>query len=118
MTSPTRRDTARIVLLDPEDRLLLFRYHLPAPWSRPGWLTPGGALESGEGPADAVVREVKEEIGLSLTPVEVGRPIAFDSGPWQHNGAAFTSTNWYFFARAATFSPTLSLTVNVILPAF
>ena len=102
MTTPTRRDTARIVLLDPENRVLLFRYQLPAPWSAQGWLTPGGAMEPGESPADAVVREIKEEIGLTLTPVEVGRPIAFDSGQWEHGGTTFASVNWYFFARAAT----------------
>jgi 8-oxo-dGTP pyrophosphatase MutT (NUDIX family) len=59
-------------------------------------------MDPGETPVDTVVREIKEEIGLTLTPVQVGRPVAFDSGRWQHAGTTFVTVNWYFFARAAT----------------
>jgi len=33
------------------------------------WCLPGGAIEPGESPADAVVREVQEEIGLCVRPI-------------------------------------------------
>lgn len=35
------------------------------------WATPGGALEPGETPAEAVVRECREETGLDVRPVEI-----------------------------------------------
>lgn len=35
------------------------------------WGTPGGAVDPGEQPADAVVREVFEEVGLSVVPERV-----------------------------------------------
>jgi len=35
------------------------------------WGFPGGAMEPGERAADAVVREVREEIGLEVKPVEL-----------------------------------------------
>lgn len=35
------------------------------------WGFPGGAIEPDEGAADAVVREVREEIGLEVEPVEL-----------------------------------------------
>jgi ADP-ribose pyrophosphatase YjhB (NUDIX family) len=35
------------------------------------WGFPGGAIEPGERAADAVVREVREEIGLEVEPVEL-----------------------------------------------
>jgi mutator protein MutT len=34
------------------------------------WCFPGGGIEPGERPIDALVREVREEVGLSVEPVE------------------------------------------------
>jgi 8-oxo-dGTP pyrophosphatase MutT (NUDIX family) len=33
------------------------------------WCFPGGAIEAGEEPADALIREVREEVGMPITPV-------------------------------------------------
>jgi len=38
------------------------------------WTFPGGAIDRGEQPADAAIREVREEVGISLGSVE---PIGF-----------------------------------------
>lgn len=35
------------------------------------WGTPGGALDPGENPADAIVREVREELGVEVEPERV-----------------------------------------------
>ncbi len=43
------------------DRVLLL-----CQWHRPDWSFPGGLLARGEDPASAVVREVREEIGLDI----------------------------------------------------
>ncbi len=51
------------VCLDDARRLLLCR--LTAVTGRPGWWTlPGGGVDFGEHPRDALVREVREETGL------------------------------------------------------
>jgi 8-oxo-dGTP diphosphatase len=41
-----------------------------------GWALPGGLLDRGESPGDAVVREVAEEVGLTLDPAKLPRPFA------------------------------------------
>jgi 8-oxo-dGTP pyrophosphatase MutT (NUDIX family) len=102
MASP-RRDTARVILVGPDDRVLLFRHLLPAPWKREGWLTPGGAIDPGETPAQAASRELAEETGHRFPAAATGTPVAVDSGQWQaSDGTTVTTTNWYFFTRAAT----------------
>ncbi|WP_109809331.1 NUDIX hydrolase [Sphingosinithalassobacter portus] len=64
MTSRAQRPAARILLLDPADRVLLFRF---TPADRPPfWCTPGGALDPGEAYAAAARRELFEECGIAV----------------------------------------------------
>jgi 8-oxo-dGTP diphosphatase len=62
---PERR-TARVLLLDPSDRILLMRGRLPsAPEGPDFWFTVGGEIEPGETIAEAAAREIIEETGLA-----------------------------------------------------
>jgi 8-oxo-dGTP pyrophosphatase MutT (NUDIX family) len=54
---------AGAVIPDSDGRILL-----QAKTYEPGWFLPGGAIEPGERPEDAVVREVAEETGLIVRP--------------------------------------------------
>ena len=56
-----------VCLLEREGRLLMLRQP-----HRDGWSLPGGLLGRGESAADAVQRELVEEIGVR---VQVGRPV-------------------------------------------
>jgi 8-oxo-dGTP diphosphatase len=55
------RQAARAVILDPQDRILLVRFEFP---DATRWATPGGGIETGETPRQALRRELAEEVGL------------------------------------------------------
>jgi 8-oxo-dGTP pyrophosphatase MutT (NUDIX family) len=60
-----RRRAARVVLFDPDDRVLLLEARDPAAPGLPAWWElPGGGMEEGETTAEAGAREVYEETGL------------------------------------------------------
>lgn len=58
---PLRR-AARVILLDPDDRVLLMRYDQGPPNGR-HWATPGGGADDDEGYPAAALRELAEETG-------------------------------------------------------
>lgn len=63
------RHAARVLLLDPADRVLLFHCKEPGA-ERSFWITPGGGLHPGETHEQAALRELREETGLAN--VELG----------------------------------------------
>lgn len=59
------RPTARVLLLDPKDRILLMKGRLAHTPATPGeWFTVGGGIEPGETVAEAAAREIIEETGF------------------------------------------------------
>lgn len=73
-----RRETVRVLLIDPTDRVLLFEDSDPGLPSRPTfWITPGGGIDRGESAVEAAVREVAEETGYDLAPAALNGPIAY-----------------------------------------
>ena len=53
-------DVGVAAIVEQAGRVVLVRHSYKS-----GWLLPGGAVERGEPPADAVIRELQEEIGLT-----------------------------------------------------
>lgn len=63
-----RRPSARLLVLSPVNRVLLFRFtHSEGPLAgQVYWATPGGGVEAGETFAQAAVREFEEEVGIAF----------------------------------------------------
>jgi 8-oxo-dGTP pyrophosphatase MutT (NUDIX family) len=69
------RPSARLILLDPQDRLFLFKVHQPTvydpadPFRDPFWILIGGMVDPGESFAETAVREAREETGTVVDAV-------------------------------------------------
>lgn len=67
---PRRRMAAGLLVTDDEDNVLLLETTY-----KQNWEIPGGVCEPGESPRRTAMREVKEELGLTMSP---GRLLVFD----------------------------------------
>lgn len=101
-----RRRCARVLLVDEEDRLLLF---YSEGFVAPGveyYVIVGGGVREGESLAEAAAREVLEETGLVLAPAELGPVVARTSGLWSDGpGPLSHNEEAYFYCRVPHFEP-------------
>ena len=100
------RQGVRAVVLDPADRVLLVRFQFP---ETSLWATPGGGIDEGESPEEAIVRELAEEVGLDE--VELGPWIwtrehvfPFLDGRWDGQAERFVVVRTPAFEPAPRFT--------------
>ena len=73
-----RKGTSIIFVNDQKQILLLLRDDKPGLPYRNMWDIPGGHVENGETPEQCIVREMKEELGLTLEQFELFSVMEFD----------------------------------------
>ncbi|WNI22183.1 NUDIX hydrolase [Streptomyces sp. ITFR-16] len=91
------RKVSRLVLLDPDDRILLMHGFEPGDPSSTWWFTPGGGLEGDETREQAALRELAEETGI--TEVELGPVLWRRTCSFPFDGRRWHQDEWYFLAR-------------------
>ncbi|WP_406013066.1 NUDIX hydrolase [Streptomyces sp. NBC_00984] len=92
-----KRKVARVVLLDPDDRILLIHGFEPEDPESTWWFTPGGGLEGDETREEAALRELTEETGI--TDVELGPLLWQRMCSFPFDGRRWDQDEWYFLAR-------------------
>lgn len=79
--NPTFIPVVAVALVAPDGRILLQRRRINA--AHGGlWEFPGGKVETGESPESALLREIHEELGITVTHVSL-RAVTFASDPAQ-----------------------------------
>lgn len=73
--NPTWLPVVAVALCDPQGRVLMHRRPAGKPHSGL-WEFPGGKVESGETPEEALIREIDEELGIALLSGGL-RPVGF-----------------------------------------
>lgn len=105
VVSDRPRTSARVLLFDDEGQVLLLRGHDPATPHAWFWFTVGGAVEPGEDPASAAVREIAEETGLQVEPERVTGPMWRRVAVFPFDGEVIDSEELFFVVGVPSFEP-------------
>jgi 8-oxo-dGTP pyrophosphatase MutT (NUDIX family) len=98
------RNAVRAILLTPEREVLLIRIRLPG--VAPFWVAPGGGIEPDETPADALRRELSEEVGIEIG--EIGPLLWKRQHTFNFESRRYCQSEDYFVLHVERFQPRMT----------
>lgn len=106
---PTDRAAVRALVLDDADRILLVQYRRPV-GDETWWGTPGGGVDPGETDAQALARELREEIGLHE--FELGPALFEHVGEFGWARQLFRQVNKTYLVRVEQHEPRATIDLS------
>lgn len=94
-TPVIKREAARVLLFDDQERLLLL--FDPDPVDGSYWYPPGGRIEPGESAEQAACRELMEEIGTAA--VEIGPVVLRRRARFTYHAQRLDQDEWHLLGR-------------------
>jgi 8-oxo-dGTP pyrophosphatase MutT (NUDIX family) len=104
MTDGVARRAARVLLVDADRRVLLFRGHDPHRPEITYWFTVGGGIDEGETPAQAAVRELAEETGLRVDESTLSGPVYHDVVEFPFEGVMYRQEQAFYLHQVNTWA--------------
>lgn len=102
--SAVKRESAKVLLIDRDHRVLLFSGVDSAHPDRPPiWFPVGGAIDPGETVEGAAIREVEEVTGLGIS--ELGPIVMTRQDDFVFDGHSYEQDETYFAVRTDAFVP-------------
>lgn len=102
------RRAVRVIVVGPDDRVLLFEDSDPGVPGLTWWVTPGGGMDPGESERQTAIRELAEETGFLLDEEDLVGPLATRLTVHGYSDQVLRQYEAFYLARVAAFEVDVS----------
>lgn len=97
-----QRRAGRVIVVDPDGRVLLLHGFDPVRPDEPFWFTVGGGAKPGESLAEAAARELREEAGIDVPAAALGAPVWHEVSEFSYEHRNYRQEQDFFLLRVAS----------------